>query len=419
MLTPLRNPRNLALFIAVLGIVVWQSFVKGDNMAQTGGDFAVFWWAGKNFLAGNDLYSNIGGAERFIYPPFAAMWFQFFGINTLRGAGICWAFANFGLYALSIALLHRIYLHFYEDSRALRWAIFGAAVLSIRYFLYHQIYIQVNEVMFTLCLAGILSHLEGKNTAAAAFFTVGAFIKVLPIFFLVWLVSKGTVRESVVTGLKILGVAAICMLLPMLFRGFEQGWIDHLRYYKTFLEPFQNGRVEPEFRNYSLSSLVYNWCQPTQNEPMGFSYRLFDCTLAQTKLIYKIGVLTLLGTWGLMMLHARFITKKTNFWEIAYIFLIMNLVSGICWEYHLVSIIFVLIPFVHIFTQKETKYTISQRFLPFLLLLSAFLLNIVGIDTVGTKGMHYIGGYGLLTLIWLVFAGYSAWGYARFSRYNS
>ena len=60
-------------------------------------------------------------------------------------------------------------------------------------------------------------------------------------FFLVWLVSKGNWR----TVANIAVVAAVCVLLPTLFRGFEQGYTDHLRYYYTFLEPFQNGRVEP------------------------------------------------------------------------------------------------------------------------------------------------------------------------------
>jgi hypothetical protein len=407
--TVFTDKHTAALVFALLGIIIFVSIQKGANMAGTGGDFAVFWWAGKNFLAGNDLYSNIGGAERYIYPPFAAMWFQLFGINSLQGAGTCWAFANFGFYAMSIVALRKIYLHFYPDTNTLKWAILAAAILSFRYFWYHQIYIQVNEIMFLLCLFGVLSHLQGKETAAATFFTVGAFVKVLPVFFLVWLVSKGSWRTVV----KIGAVAAVCVALPMLFRGIEQGWLDHLRYYATFLEPFRQGRVEPEFRNYSLSSMVYNWCQPTQNEPMGFSYRLFGISLAQTKMVYKTAALTLVAVWFAMLVWSRFIVKKINFWEISYMLILMNLLSGICWEYHLLPIIFVFTPIIYTILQKNTPITLVHRaFILFLLGVCAFL-NIVGTDTVGVKGMHYIGGYGVLTLVWLALAGYCVWRFFR------
>ncbi len=394
----LRDKRYLAFLVFVLALMC---FICVKNMENTGGDFVVFWWAGKNFIDGNDLYSNIGGAERYIYPPFAAMWFQLFALNSIFVAGAFWKFCNFGLFAIGAVLIRKIYLHFFDDVKTINFALLLSALFSFRYFWYHQLYLQMNEVMFVLCLAGILSHLQGKETAAAAFFTVGMFVKVLPIFFLVWLVSKGNWK----TVLKILAVSVVCAGLPMLFRGFEQGCTDHLRYYITFLEPFQRGHVEPEFRNYGLTSMIYNWTQPTMNEPMGFSYQWLYFTLDQTKLLLKtLSLLLVIGLFA-MLFFARFIYKKNSYWEPVYIFACMNLLSGICWEYHIVPIFFMLMPFF--IYAKQGIISPIKRGVTYFLLFAAFLLDIIGTDTVGVKNFHYIGGYGFLTLLLLGLAMYS------------
>ena len=72
--TKLRNAKYISiigLFIIVFAIV---SIISGRDISLQA-DFTVFWQAGKNYINGVSLYSQIGGTERYIYPPFAAMCF--------------------------------------------------------------------------------------------------------------------------------------------------------------------------------------------------------------------------------------------------------------------------------------------------------------------------------------------------------
>ena len=60
------------MYAAVLVFMVVYSITNGMRVGLAS-DFNVFWNAGKNFASGADMYSRVGGAERYIYPPFAAM----------------------------------------------------------------------------------------------------------------------------------------------------------------------------------------------------------------------------------------------------------------------------------------------------------------------------------------------------------
>jgi hypothetical protein len=64
-----------ALISIVVGVFVFISMNMGNGL-KLQADFTVFWQAGKNFSNNLGLYERIGGAERFIYPPFAAMLFR-------------------------------------------------------------------------------------------------------------------------------------------------------------------------------------------------------------------------------------------------------------------------------------------------------------------------------------------------------
>ncbi len=73
--TKLRNPKYISLIsLFIIAFCILSIIVGRDISLQA--DFTVFWQAGKNYINGVSLYSRIGGAERYIYPPFAAMCFQ-------------------------------------------------------------------------------------------------------------------------------------------------------------------------------------------------------------------------------------------------------------------------------------------------------------------------------------------------------
>src|SRR5690242_1669121 len=93
----LRRKKYLLLVLLVFALFIFVAFTEGMHMGR-GGDFTVFWFAGKNFIEHNDLYSRIGGAERYIYPPFAAMLFQLLAIFSLKTSAVIYTFINLLLY---------------------------------------------------------------------------------------------------------------------------------------------------------------------------------------------------------------------------------------------------------------------------------------------------------------------------------
>src|ERR1017187_1525061 len=103
--------KKIWLSIAAL-LTIGICMVLSINIAnQTGklSDFNVFWTAGYNFTHGNGLYGGIGGACRFIYPPFAAWLFQVFALFPLHVAAALFAIVNFALYFLALYLTRKIF----------------------------------------------------------------------------------------------------------------------------------------------------------------------------------------------------------------------------------------------------------------------------------------------------------------------
>ena len=380
-------------FLVPFAAMVLVAINNGKKMGLSG-DFAVFWYAGINFFGGNELYSGIGGANRFIYPPFAALLFQVFAISSLKHSATWFGFFNFGLFVASIWLLKYIFSHFITQKRHLYLALGLACLCSFRFFWYHQLYVQMNELVYVLCLLGLFFYLKKNENAAVLVFVVATFIKILPIFFLIWLASKGNFK----TILKIALVAIACVLMPFFWRGTTQGTADLWAYYHTFLEPFKNGRVEPEFCNHSLASALYKWFLPTQNEPLGYSYQLFEGNLKTTQLIYKISFATLMTLFLGTLIYRRLTQKRTIYWEFVLIFALTHLLSGITWEYHFVSMQLVYVPFFYALISSAKAKNAFNTLVVFLVV----AMGLVGSDTVGSRYYHYIGGFGALTLMLLL-----------------
>lgn len=88
-MTLIRKAKPVWLVIAITAILSICTFLSITIARETGvaSDFNVFWTAGNNFLHGNALYSGIGGACRFIYPPFAAFFVPGFCIVPITDSG--------------------------------------------------------------------------------------------------------------------------------------------------------------------------------------------------------------------------------------------------------------------------------------------------------------------------------------------
>ena len=386
----LRKPKYL-LFILTLFVLIVLYALSLVQRIGPACDMNVFWNAGRNFASGADLYSGIGGANRYIYPPFAAMIYQLLALFPLKVTAVLFTVFNFFLFFASIGLSREILLHFIQDKRIVNYAIVFGAVLSFRFFWYLVEYLQMNEIIFVLTLAGILASLKGKEWVAVWCIVIGVFIKIIPVFFIPWLILRGNFS----TVLKIVLCSALCFILPLIWRTFPVGWHDLNHYYNTFLGPFKEGRVEALFKNQSLSAAIYRLCLPN-GDGDNFVYRLFNLNIGQAAIVYKI-CFTIIGLlFGCYLLWERFILKKTTLYGIALVFITMHLLSGITWEYHLVSLILVYAIF-------SLYYRQSMRLMSCILfyVICALIVccSIIGSDTVGYTLYHYSDGYSLATWI--------------------
>ncbi len=399
----LKNIKYTAVVILFLFAFFIISIIVGRDISLQA-DFNVFWQAGKNYMSGVSLYNRIGGAERYIYPPFAAMCFQLLALFSLHQAAALYCFCNLLFWLMIIYYTRKIILQISPQIKHVKQALILAFILSFRYFLYHTWFIQMNEVVLLLSLAGIYNYLILKNTNAIILLTIAVFIKIIPVFILIWIVSKGNYKNY----LRAFAFAFLCIVVPLLLRGTHQGIIDLQEYYITFLQPFQEGRVEPKLQNYGLSAALYKVFSFT---PDGDKYHYIITILSPNtiNLIYKSILVLLLAAFAFILSYGMLKKTAVSLHEINFILLFTHLVSGITWEYHLVSLFFVIaVIALDYFTNKNNNKTVFYV-LGFLL----FFNLIIGGDTVGYYLYYKSCGGSLLTWLILLLCIYNFVKYLR------
>ena len=367
-------------------------------------DFTVFWQAGKNYINGVSLYSRIGGAERYIYPPFAAMCFQLLALTSLHKSAALFCLCNLLLWVLIIYYTRQIMILLMPQNIHLKQALIIAFVLSFRYFLYHTWFIQMNELVLLLSLAGVYNYLVKKDEYAIMLLVIATFIKIIPLFILIWVLSKSNYKNY----LRTIFYSLLCITIPLLIRGIHQGVIDLQEYYITFLQPFQEGRVEPKLQNYGLSAALYKVFSYTAD---GDKYRYIITLLPNTtiQLIYKSISILLLASFAGMLIYSRLKKAKASAFEISFVLLFTHLISGITWEYHLVSLFFVIAVLASDYFNTKNKSRWAFYLLGFLL----FFNLIIGGDTVGYYLYYKSCGSSLLTWLLLLLCGYNIIQYKK------
>jgi hypothetical protein len=381
------------LIAIVLGLFVFISMNMGNGL-KLQADFTVFWQAGKNFSSNLGLYERIGGAERFIYPPFAAMLFQAFGLFSLQTAGAIWAFVNLLMWLMLVHVLREVFRFTNIPEKLINRSLLFAFLLSFRYFWYHLMFMQMNVLVLLLSMCGLLFFLKKNNPASIACLVIATGIKVLPIIFLGWMLSKMNIKYWFTALL----FACILIVLPIIWRGLDLGIQDLKDYYVSFLEPFQQGRVEPKLQNYALSAAIYKWFVPLSISSPYFS-PIMQLNPQLVGLIYKVFLIVFVLLFLFVLAYSRFIVKKISMNEIGFILLLTHLISGITWEYHLVSLLVVYaIYFANEDSEKKSWKRIGDYFLLFFMIFNA----IVGMDTVGKQAYYMACGYSFLTLLMFV-----------------
>ena len=386
----------------VLGLIAVLVVVAADRASKqrVGTDFHVFWQAGYDFAHGLPLYRPQPGARGFIYPPFAAQVFQVLGVFQLKTAAWLFYVASVLLIFVAIVISEEIVQRLEVSRRGGRFPLVLALLLSANFLFNNLNLLQVNLVIFVLCLLGARALAERREVAASGWIAAATAIKIVPIFFLVWAMIRGSRRTlAAVVGFGVLGV-----VLPMIQRGVSQGVVDLMAYYRSFLQAFAAGRVVTDYTNQSLAAMVYRAVAPTAPGAVSqYDYAYLGSLESAAPVLYPALALAILALFLIHLTRLRVLGQSVGPLEISSVFLVSHLLSAITWKAHLVTFLFVYYAFSSINLKSR-----SQRERVALLLAGAGAVVIgAGRDLIGTRLHHYVGGYSVIVWVMLLLFGLS------------
>lgn len=387
----------ITLFLAI-SIVI--SVINGSKQ-NDGGDFYVFWSAGKRFLDGTPLYDVPQGTRPFVYPPFAAMLFVAFALLPLKISAGLFYFLNIVLFILSIYLTYLIFAYLYPDKPFKKLPLFFAVLFSARFFFNNMGLLQINEVVFIICLLGIYLFLRKKIMFSGALFTIAAFIKIIPVFFIGWLLIRS--RRGVV--LPVVMSFVICFSLPVLLRGVDNGIQDWQEYNQSFLNTFQEGRVVTSYTNQNIAAALHRMALPVENLE-NLDYRIVSLSEDSVKMLNRVLSIVLFVLFFGHIVILRIRKSTVTPLEISAIFLIGHLLSGITWKSHLVTFLFIFLAFLTI-ELKSLHY--FPKILICLIILLITVIGVTGQHIVGSTIHFYMGGYNIIVWMMLIMFFYSIW----------
>ena len=395
------SPRNRRLAGGALLVACVVLSVVQTRSQRPGTDFHARWLAGRMFAAGAPLYGadarfaeTTRWAEMPSYPPFAAMVFQLTAPFPLKTAAAAFYFFNLLLIPVAVVLTRRIFDALWPGRNRARWPLVAAVVLAAQFFLNNLNLVQVDAALFVLVLYGIAAYVEGKDVRAAGAFVVASAIKIVPVFFVAWLVLRGRRRAA----LAVLPFAVACVALPILQRGMSRGVQDFTGYHQTFLRAFLEGRVVATYTNQNLGAAVYRLTRPPP-APTDWDYRVIPVSQAAARTIYRAVAVLVLVAFGLNLVALRLRDAPLTVFELSTPFLVGHLLSGLTWKAHLVTLLFVFYAFLSLRLAELPGGL--RRFV-----VAAIALMVVsggtGRDLVGNTLHHDIGGYGLIVWTMLV-----------------
>ena len=395
--------RFLIFVLAFIACVV-MSILRGLRQEIGYHDFSIFWGAARNFLAGNSLYAahHVDGAQNFIYPPFAAIAFVIYGMLPLKIAGGLYYFMNLVLRIWGIYLIKLIFDHFYPNRNNLKWPLILAIVFTIRFFINNMNLLNINEVLFFICIAGIYCYLKGKINSASVLFTIAMFIKIIPIFFVIWIIFRSRLRAIIPVILTI----ALCCVLLIAFRGLNTATQDVSDYYSSFLKVYQKGHVASREINQNIAATIYRMLLPPES-PEKLDFQYITASENTAKIVYKTSVVTVLVLFISTLVYLSLKNIKVSPFEVAFIFLVGSLLSGITWKAHLVMLLFVFMVFFSIDKNNLGKYLKIYLYILWGLMV---IVGMAGKEILGEKAHDHFDGYSIIawTLVILFFCSITA-----------
>lgn len=372
-----------------------------------GTDFHVFWQAGHDFSHGLPLYSPLPGARRFLYPPFAAQLFQVLGLVPLKTAAWLFYVASVGLILWAIRLTRDIVQRLEPTRRPVLLPLILSIAVSAVFMLDNLVHVQVNLLTFVLCLLGIRAFIDRREVAAGGWLVTATAVKITPVFFLAWVVIRGSRRNLA----AVAAFGALCLGLPILQRGFTQGPSDLTAYYQTFLHQFASGGVVTSFRNQNLAAMIHRAFIPSASgdvQPYDYAYLPFGAAAAP--LVYRVAAVLMLAAFVAYLIRRRTTRQPVGTLEVCSVFLASHLLSGITWKAHLVTLLFV----SYVFFSLDPK-SVRGKWRWTLWTAWAGIAAIgLGRDLVGSRIHHYMAGYSAFVWVMLLLFGLSlAWSHGE------
>jgi hypothetical protein len=394
-------PRAAGLFVLVAVTAVVAT--ERANQQRIGTDFHVFWQAGYDFAHGLPLYQRLPGARLFLYPPFAAQVFQVLSLFPLKLSAWLFYVASVCLIVVAVGLSRDIVRRLDPTRASASLPLALAVVFSANFILNNLNMLQVNLLIFVLCLLGIRAFSEQREVAGSGWVVAATAIKLTPVFFVPWVLIRGTRRSLA----AVAGFGVLCLTLPMVQRGFDQGLTDLTTYCQSFLQQFASGRVVADYTNQNLAAMVYRAVVPrTWGQGETYTYAYLPSLETVASLIYRMLALVVGAAFLAHLVRLRVRHRPLSPLEISSLFLASHLLSGLTWKAHLVTLLFVFYAF---FVLDPREMDRGRRVALGLAWMGIVAIGL-GRDLMGDRLHHYIGGYSVVVWVMLLLFGLSiAW----------
>jgi hypothetical protein len=132
-------------------------------------------------------------------------------------------------------------------------------------------------------------------------------------------------------------------------------------------------------------------------------YRVMEASESTARLVYRIAAAAVGVAFVGSLLLLRLRGTHATVFELSSVFLVGNLLSGITWKAHLVTLLFVNCAFLAVRPGELPRWL---RMLVFVAIGLMVGTGLAGRDLVGNTVHHWIGGYSLLTwMMVLLFVG--------------
>jgi hypothetical protein len=390
---------SLLVIVYIAGMIAY-AIPKSRNLTETSDFYWVFWQSGKDFAEKHELYYR-EFTRPFNYMPFAAFVFQPLHLLPFRTSALIYFLINALLLPpLALYLIYKILRLMGVEKRKSETSLVLVTLFTLQHFWNNLTMFNINYILFVFILMGIYLLIQKKPHLAGIIFIFLTFIKIMPVLLAAYVFLFHFSRRVVVSMML---TAFICICIPAPFRGLKMWVTDHVEHYEKVITPYVlNGRVVTTKTNHNLKAGIVKTFHPESRDKSDVFSEYHPATFKYITILQLILL-------GVLVFNGIILKRRRVYFSLAYlasILLFMNLVSGLTWSAHMVTMMFCLLPLVLIDTRRLQLWGKTIYYLIFAMFL--FLL-IEGVDTTGVKINHLVLYYDIFTLQLLGFFLFCSW----------